>query len=364
MNAQPKHTQLAHVNGGQTQEQVQIEAVRALTGEIALNDFGLPVGIYRTDLLPFHDYQPTHSRAVADADADASALFPLPLPLPQGLTTPTTHEQDEDNEGVGEFLPAVRDEDRVYRIAGFPARELSNAFVPLQYDEGFPAFDSGLPFWSRLDFEPTDAFVAFQQYLKMPLGSEGDADDEDYSGSSASGTRSLSSLATSLMPDDKVINCIARFQEYYHLYYWGMRAHAYDLFRVAQYRKQQELRAIETQDEHYVQSRRLRHRLMKYMDDEENFWDLMTPKVGLDMLKTITQLERISAGVPAAGPMSEIERERSGSPFEVVLRSVAQSNRRGKTTLITDEGEVLDNALKDPAATEILQELIIRSGGK
>ncbi len=41
-----------------TQEDLQVEALRALQAEIPLNDFGLPTGIYRTDLLPFHDYHP------------------------------------------------------------------------------------------------------------------------------------------------------------------------------------------------------------------------------------------------------------------------------------------------------------------
>jgi hypothetical protein len=349
----------------QTQEQMQIEAVRALASEIPLNDFGLPIGIYRTDLLPFHDYKPDARdsyapHALQSSASGASGVIDLidisALGDQQGLNSPTTPVTFELTE-----LAEVG----VYRIAGFPAKDLSLAFIPLQYDEGFPAFDSGLPFWNRLDFEPSDAYAAFQEYLRMPLGTTGDPEDDEYAGTSASGTRSLSTLVVSLEGNDShVISAIARYQEYYHLYYWGMRAHAYDLFRVAQYRKQQELRAIETQDEHYVQSRRLRHRLMKYMDDEENFWDLMTPKIGLDMLKTITQLERISAGIPAAGPMSEEDRERAGNPFEVVLRTVAQSNRRKETTLITDDGQVLDNALKDPAATEILQELIIRSGGR
>ncbi|KKL47122.1 hypothetical protein LCGC14_2338710 [marine sediment metagenome] len=142
-----------------------------------------------------------------------------------------------------------------------------------------------------------------------------------------------------------------------------MRAHAYDLFRVARYRQQQEHRAIETQDEHYIESRRLRHRLMQYMNDDEEFWALMTPKIGVDMLKMVTGLERVSAGMPAAGPINEQGEGRAGQPFEIAFRTVAQTNRTTKGTVVTDEGEVLDNALKDPKTTEVLQELIIRSGG-
>ncbi|NIW97454.1 MAG: hypothetical protein GWN13_04260, partial [Phycisphaerae bacterium] len=47
------------------QEQIQIEAMRELQKKIPLNDYGLPVGIYRADLLPFHDYEyePDHEEA-------------------------------------------------------------------------------------------------------------------------------------------------------------------------------------------------------------------------------------------------------------------------------------------------------------
>jgi len=201
--------------------------------------------------------------------------------------------------------------------------------------------------------------------LQMSLGRastiEGTGEDEEYDGSDATGTRNISTLASNLFPDNQLLLMTQKFQEYYHLYYWGMRAHAYDLYRIAQYRTQQELRAVETQDEHYVQTRRLRHRLMQYMNDEEDFWDMMTPKTGIDMFKTITSLERVSAGLPAGGPIADDTKR--GQPFEVTMRTVAQTNRRVESNVISEEGEVLDKALEDPNATEILQELIIKTGG-
>jgi hypothetical protein len=45
---------------------------------------------------------------------------------------------------------------------------LRAAYVPLNYDCGFPMQDDGRPFWERfLQFEPLDAFVAFQAYLQQ-----------------------------------------------------------------------------------------------------------------------------------------------------------------------------------------------------
>lgn len=348
--------------------QAQVQAIRALTGEIPLNDFGLPTGIYRTDLLPYHEYQ------TPKPPPQAADKLPELLNGSGGVNGTTTIDHtDVQSDHSLTSVPQETEPD-VYRIAGFPAVSIHEAFMPLQFDEGFPAFLNGMPFWGRLEYEPADAYAAFQKYLQMSLGSPGtiqqddymadiDEDEYEYDGTSASGTRNLSVLAADMFPDHQLLMMTQMFQEYFHLYYWGMRAHAYDLFRIAQHRTQQELRAVETQDEHYVQSRRLRHRLMKYMNDEEEFWDMMTPKTGIDMFKTITALERVSSGIPAGGPANEANESARGKPFEVTLRSVAQTNRRVQTERVSDEEGVLDKALEDPNATEVLQELIIRTGG-
>jgi hypothetical protein len=340
----------------QDQVNIQVEAIKALTREIPLNDFGLPTGVYRTDLLPFHDYVPKGANGSNGAGANGNGA------VVDGTFVDTTDlvvldVEDDADLSVASVLPL---EGEIYRIAGFPAKSLRGAFVPLQFDEGFPAFIDGSPFWSRLEFEPLEAFEAFQKYTQMQQGTTASETEEDYDGTEASGLRSISALVSLLHPSGEVIALLDMYQTYYHLYYWGLRAHAYDLFRVAQHHKQQELRAVETQDEHYIMARRLRHKLMKYFENEEDFWDLMTPKVGIDMLKTLVGLERISAGVPAAGP-STTEHE-VGKPFEVILKSVANVGRLTASATINEEGEVLDKALRDPAATEVLQELIIRQG--
>jgi hypothetical protein len=254
-----------------------------------------------------------------------------------------------------------------YLIAGFPAASMHQAYVHLNYDEGFPAFDNGNPFWGRLDFEPTDAHTAFQRYLLLTSGSLASDADGDYDGSAAAGTRSIDSLITQMardLSDSELFTLSQKLKEYYHLYYWGLRARSYDLYRVTEYRQKQEIRAIETQDDHYLESRKLRHRLTQYMQSDEEFWDLMTPKTAIDMHKHLTQLERISAGVPASGPTRE--EGSGGQSFEVAFRTIAQGERDESTGAgidIDQEGNVLDRALEDPESTKILQELIIRSGG-
>ncbi len=321
-----------------SQEQVQIEAIRALTEETPLNDFGMPTGIYRTDMLPFHDYIPKR----------------IALGIVKETVVPSETEGSPD-------LQLANGEDKEYRIAGFPARALGAALMPLQYDEGYPAFDNGIPFWGRFEHEPVDAFIAFQEYLSMQRGRASNEKEDEYNGESASGLRSITELVTRNHPNETLVKT-ALYQGYYHLYYWGMRAHAYDLFRVAQHTKQQELRAVETVEEHYVLSRRLRHKLMSFFDGED-FMDLMTPKTAVDMLKTLTQMERVSAGLPAGGPASEGSNGKMGVTFEATLKSVSQTHRSEKGHTLTEDGEILEEVLKDPAATEVIQKLIIRSTG-
>lgn len=346
------------VTSPKTQESIQVEALRGLQREIPLNDFGLPTGIYRTDLLPFHDYHPK-SLASNGHDSEADSLGP-----PEESEDAPDGSRDGNSHKALQVDPSTEVQTTEYRIAGFPADALGKAYVPLQYDEGFPAFENGSPFWGRLDFEPVDAFQAFQRYLEMNLGIPADPEDEDDFGRPASGTRSISQLAAALHRDSELLSAVATYQDYFHLYYWNSRSHAYDLFRVAQYRKMQELRAVETQDEHYVTSRRLRAKLMTYFDSQEDFWDMLTPKVGVDFLKTLVGLERISAGIPAAGPQTAEQAAGAGTSFELHLKTIANVNRGtnvGHT--IDEEGKILDTALEDAATTELLQTLIIRQGG-
>ncbi len=335
-----------------SQEDIQVEAMRSLTKEIPLNDFGMPTGIYRTDLLPFHDYKPSHSTPTTVAE-----LVPTSLPA--------LEFNAENAKGLTEGLhePYI-EEPQTYRIAGFPAETIHNAFMPLQYDEGFPAFGSGLPFWAKLDYEPADAFLAFEEYLqmskgKMPIDMEDEADE--YNGEAATGSRNISLLATS-MHNGKGLEMASLYQDYYHLYYWGMRAHSYDLCRLAQHRAQQEIRAVETLDDQYVSARRLRHRVMMYMENNEDFWDLMTPKIAIDVLKTSSQMERISAGLPAAGPPNANQPNNGGRTFEMEVQTISQTHRRVESQDLTEEGAILDRALESPESTEILQRLIIKAG--
>lgn len=370
--------------------------MRELQKHIPMNDFGLPIGFYRADLLPFHDYEAPRSAEEArlphiqseDLDTLESqdealtadewitsngSSYNLSVPEDQ-FVIETDPETSTESSGSSESSGSQELQTR--RVAGFPATQLEQAFIWLSYDEGYPTLPNGQPFWNRLEYEDTESFGLFQRYLLMTKGTNPDPNDpKDDTWKPAEGVRSLTELATQLYTrDSDIVVAVEKFQVINQLYYWGLRSKAYDLFKVVQYRKQQEQRAIETQDSHYFTSRRLLHRLMGYMEDEEEFWDMMTPKTGIDMLKTLTQLERVSAGLPAAGPLTEKQSDSGnnrGTPFELILRKAALEqheqmklvNGNQEGSLNDEESDILDKALSDPETFAGLQELIIRVGG-
>ncbi len=316
----------------------QTQAIGALEAHIPLNEFNLPTGLYRVDLLPFHDYETNQYNQ---------------------------HEQQQES---GVLSTAVVERGNDQRVAGFRAQDLDIAFVPLHYDEGYPVMPDGAPFWDRLPHETPEAHYVFELYRQMGRGpndserENGLHDLEDYQ-TSATGFRSVSALAQSLH-EQQPTKDISTLHEVCHtysiLYYWKYRSRAYDLFKVAHFRKQQELRAIETHNDHYIITRKLLGRLLRYFDNEEDFWDMLTPKVGIDMFKTLTQTQRISAGVPAAGPSRESEEQHSSS-LEVIMRRIAVGNTAEVISEESTETQLLlDQAMSDPETVKEFQELVIK----
>ncbi len=386
-----------------TQEDRQITASRELSAQLPLNDLGLPLGVYRTDLLPWHNYKPDVNaitsalpfigdgiKIVTGADVYDPSSAPtrghtavMEAMSELGIET-EDDDSDESDESDGDGDGGVEEESieseesielaEVYqtpvitehRIAGFRASDLETAFIWLHYDEGFPAFDDGQPFWHCLPFEPPAAYEIFQRYLQMHQGKPPtDIEDPDDYGEVATGIRSISVLTEILNvsgKDSEVLPAQDTYKMYYHLYYWSYRAKAYDLFRITQHRKQMEIRAIETQDSHYVQSAKLMNKLMVYMDQDEDFMDMMTPAVAVKFYQMLTQLQRVSVGLPAGGPSREPD-SMAGQSFEHTMQQLAHNAHSDVKDKSSTNMKLLDNALKDTDAVEVLQKLIISVSG-
>jgi len=297
------------------------DLLRRVSARIPLTSEHLPVGFYRVDLLP--------------------------------LTKPQSAEE--------EML------------------QVRNSYSDLSFEYGYPTLSDGRPFWHKLDFEPGFCYGAFQIYL-------------DNSSSNSSGPREIGELAQNAEllqlatqikgrseQDDnnngngngngKVSSAelAAELTEYYHLYLWRFRAKAYDIYKEAAYRHAKLKRQISTEDEHYTLAVGLLKQLQEKVLQTPDFFESMSPKTAIDLLGKLVAIQRVSSGLPAAGPLATKETPDETS-FEMILRSIAQKAGGNGANGATYDQEgrpigtkgVLNEVLRDKDATDMLQEVIIR----
>lgn len=233
------------------------------------------------------------------------------------------------------------------------------AFVPLNYQEGFPALPDGRPFWHKLDYEPSTAFAAFELYTEL----------------AKTGPRHLALLLHSpelqrLFGEDFTLELL---QEFHSLYYWKERSRAYDLYQEAAYRHIRTRRAQSMEDYHYIQSESLLQKVMSALNSAETFEAMKhDPSLLLSAMEKLVKIQRVSVGLPATAPAESLKGgDGATSNFEMILRQVAQRNVSPETnsqnTTVDEAGRVIpatDNllrgALNDPQSAKQLQEIIIR----
>lgn len=345
---------------------------RELIEKVPTNDYGLPIGIYRPDLLPEPDLEDASiggasedpESSVGDGSSSEGETVIVGEVLPQEYSHPTiTHGTDgidilEDD--IGTSPPTHVSDGKAKAGNLIPQRKslasnlshsaIKAAYVPLSYDEGYPTLPYGLPIWGQFPFESSKAYEVFQAYLLMPQADE--------MGVSA---RMLSELPRLAAEHGAAVK-LSEVYEYFHLYYWGIRTKAYDMFQTAARKKQEELRTISVTNKHYDFADRLMRKLEEYMEDEEDFWDMMTPKTAVDMLKTVTALQRTSVGLPASGPAQHGKGDDPrGMSLEFIMRQVAQKTSVAKDhDTIDEQGNILNDILDDPEMTNVAQELILR----
>src|SRR5690606_8394367 len=197
-------------------EQLLAQVIQDLVSTIHTNEYGLPLGFYRPDLLPLEDYQPEGKAADKLYEAATTLLEPPkgreiraelyddgfdPLALVGQGDEVEYAEYDEpgtaqevdasDHESVGREREEEERETAyasgasveigsqtsslvdTSRVARSLREDLKAAFIPLNYDEGFPTLPDGQPFWDRFEFEPMQYHTAFQAYLQMPIVNRG-----------------------------------------------------------------------------------------------------------------------------------------------------------------------------------------------
>ena len=270
------------------------QMVAGASQSIPLNEFGFPCGFFDTSRLP-DEYRAPGSRV-------PFATWPL----------------DE-------------------RIRAF-----RGAFVPLAYDEGFPAQPTGAPFWYRLPAETPEEFELFERYL----------------GFAEQGSRGLFMLC----PPNGEEPTIEQIQELFRLHDWRVRTKAFDLFEQARNLRAKELRAQALEREHTKKADQVFTRLWNILEgtDAPEFWELIAkqPKNVVELLKTVMQWSRMSAGLSATGPapihsileaagLRELPSQFNG--FEALFQHLAKTSAgQAVEAGMVDQVERLISQARDP----------------
>lgn len=286
--------------------------IQRANSQIPLTTEGLPVGLYRADLLP--------------------------------NTKPESPQEE---------IQAVR-----------------NSYVDLSYEHGYPTLPDGRPFWHKLDFEPGFAYGAFQIYLDSLDGGPRELH-------SLSKNLELRTLATKvycspqeiealpendkLIPEAKLHKVIYEFSV---LYCWRWRTKAHDLYKDAAYRHLRLRRQMTVEDRHFGVSERYLKELQEKVFDAPDFWNNMSAKTAVDLFAKLVAIQRISIGLPAAGPLSQKETPEDMT-FEMIMRSMGSKQHQGNTYDQNGGGgqqgrKILEHILQDPNAAAGMQELIVR----
>lgn len=287
------------------------DIVKEIHKRVPLNSLGLPEGFHRSDLL--HPQSGIVKKVVPQEDL---MRLPSGVSLQEGVLT--------DNG------PLIILDEKLAR----------SAYVPLDYREGFPTVPStGQPFWGPFEWEPPEAYKAFEQYIKQGT-TEGarrlfalacdpkihricNLQLKAITGPSTGPSTGPNNTNQQYRPTEEEqleankINsqqANKKLQEWFTIYYWGPRARAHDLFYLEGIRQSQGMQALHLQNTHFKDSQALYHKIMDFIEgspdlpgslndsNQPRFWTEMTPRVLTDFLKVIAQMQRVSLGLPGATP--------------------------------------------------------------
>jgi hypothetical protein len=182
---------------------LQALAAKELALKLPLNDYGLPIGYYRVDMLPLDKFKHkdtlnsnSNPNLLIDGSTNngsyAHGTLGTPEPEPQPVlidleTGTSSHDGTMSKELIEQYEEGrrVMMEHRAHVSPelvivtdapsfDFTRADLNVAWVPLSYLEGFPTLPSGQPFWSILPHEPGELHLALEAYLQLPtLHSQG-----------------------------------------------------------------------------------------------------------------------------------------------------------------------------------------------
>lgn len=273
-------------------------AMKQLHSKLQTNDIGLPIYIYRTDMVP-------------------SNLF----------------------------TSAVSDEERL--------EIMETSSVALDYSEGYPTQANGMAFWAKLDFETREAFQAFDEYRMLTA-----AKNEE--GQHIAPVRTLSALSQAInVPVDQLRNWSYMYYwtfraKAYDMFmvasYQKQREHRAMVAEDNHYRKAgnwiSKLEKIAEEmlaDDDWIAEMKPK----EVLDLIERFVKLQRISVGLPA-NGVTGLDKSEAPKNAS--------------LEIAIRQVAKAAGEQARAGSDDEEATVATLLENPEDLNALQELIIRAG--
>lgn len=236
---------------------------------------------------------------------------------------------------------------------------LNAATLNVAFDQGFPAVevnaDTGVsvPLWEKLPGESIDAFNAFMVYLELPEKSNHE-----------NPVRLLPMIAS------VVGKSIEEIVSYFHIYYWHFRSRAYDLFLVACHRIQREQRLMSIEGSHFKMAETLLTKIntiaevkldqtIGALSDPEGDTSDVKLKDLIDMVDKLVKVQRISVGLPAAGPQAG-DVPVPHAPVSDTFRKIASDSQIREVK--SNRSAEMDRILANPDDLAQMQDLVIRIG--
>lgn len=218
--------------------------------------------------------------------------------------------------------------------------EADMAADALSYQEGFPTFSNGTPFWLQMPHEPRPTYLLFQNYLAL---------DE------LEGIRLVDSLAQKEHLDVEII------RSHYQEYYWSARARAYDLFIVAAEAKKREALTRKTENKHFQAAGQFLEKVIAKINSDEELINEMDGKELFDLFEQLVKVQRLSLGLTGQNASSTAkELNNPGQTVEFILRNLTKNSG-----LSGNGAESFQNRLallmQDENTAMQAQELIIRA---
>jgi hypothetical protein len=193
--------------------------------------------------------------------------------------------------------------------------EVDSSAEILSYQDGYPTFRSGSPFWTCMPHEPHSAFILFQAYLAL---------DE------LEGIRLLDSLATQ---------------------------------QVVELHKKREVRIRKTENSHFNLAGGVIDSIVNRINNEPKLIEEMPADKLFDLLEQMAKLQRLSLGLTGAQSSStNTELRTPGASVEVLIRQLTKNV--GLTEQRADGFQArLATLMSDENTAMQMQELVIRATG-